>query len=471
MTWVTFDVNPENLPANLRVQEWQGKPMFWQDPDGTIRTAPNGPVAQTTYIDRDTGIEKSYFDDPEKPAWDTSKPATSPIVTSQAYGGYLGGLDLANIADWEPYRQLMGQASNAVLADRGDNSMLGFLKDKGLMAFLGPLVAGGISSAIAPGATAATGPAGGIDFLAANDAVTGGLLGGGSQSAVPGFLSSTADLAGLNPANWITNAAVPAAGSGGLTIPGMTVDLANSANLIPTSGAGGSLGGLPNIPTGGIDFLKANDAVTGGNPLSTASGGATATSSATGGSAATKWLADKLGVSEGAIQALGAGASTLLGMYQESQKSGALNDLAQQYANYGAPSRARYEASFGPGFNVATADPAFAALKDQTSESLLRKLSATGGNPFGNPGGLIEANKQIGASLDAPWLQNYRNQNAATGGYGAFNTAAPSAAMTAAGNDNNWMSVLGGGISNILNPPQQTNASTLADLLKKYALA
>jgi 7-keto-8-aminopelargonate synthetase-like enzyme len=62
----------------------------------------------------------------------------------------------------------------------------------------------------------------------------------------------------------------------------------------------------------------------------------------------------------------------------------------------------------------------------------LRRLSATGGNPFGNPGGLIEANKQIGASLDAPWLQNYRNQNASTGGYGAFNTAAPGAAMTAA---------------------------------------
>jgi len=65
--------------------------------------------------------------------------------------------------------------------------------------------------------------------------------------------------------------------------------------------------------------------------------------------------------------------------------------------------------------------------------------------------------------LDAPSLQNYRNQNAATGGYGAFNTAAPGAAANAANSENNWLTTLATGANRLINPP-----SSLEELLKKF---
>ena len=118
---------------------------------------------------------------------------------------------------------------------------------------------------------------------------------------------------------------------------------------------------------------------------------------------------------------------------------------------FGAPSRQRYEASFAPGFDI-TQDPALKGAMDTSMQSLLRGLS-TQGNPFGNPGGMAEALKYVTGNVALPYLQNYRNQAAATGGYGAFSTAAPGAASGAIKAGGDVYADLGRGAAQLFNPP------------------
>jgi hypothetical protein len=136
--------------------------------------------------------------------------------------------------------------------------------------------------------------------------------------------------------------------------------------------------------------------------------------------------------------------------------------LARDYMGLGAPSRSRYEASFAPGFDVSKMTGLEQAM-DTSYQGLLRGLS-TQGNPYGNPGGLAEAQKYITGNLVMPTLQNYRNQNAATGGFGAFSTAAPQAAGNSIAATGNTYADLGRGISNLVNP-----TPTLDDYFRRLA--
>ena len=176
-----------------------------------------------------------------------------------------------------------------------------------------------------------------------------------------------------------------------------------------------------------------------------------------------------------AVDALGRAVPGLLGAYAANQQGDALSDIAgkedariREFMAYGAPSRDRYEASFAPGFDIGS-DPALKGAMDTTSDTLLRRLSATGGNPFGNPSGMIEANKSVLNNVALPYLQNYRNQNASTGGYGAFNTTAAGGGNTNAlnmaglGADKTMWNSLGLAADQAFGAPQ----TSLADLLKK----
>jgi hypothetical protein len=149
-----------------------------------------------------------------------------------------------------------------------------------------------------------------------------------------------------------------------------------------------------------------------------------------------------------------------LGAYGSSKQADTLNNLAQQYMAFGAPSRNRYEGSFAPGFSMAN-EPGYAGAMKSASDAVLASLSAKGGNPYGDPHALIEANKAILDGTALPALYNYRNQNASTGGYGAFNTAAPGAALGAANAEGNIYNAIGYGLNNVLNPQP-----TIADLIK-----
>jgi len=141
-----------------------------------------------------------------------------------------------------------------------------------------------------------------------------------------------------------------------------------------------------------------------------------------------------------------------------------LKSLADKADAYGAPSRARYEASYAPGFDLASADPGYAGALDSASQGQMRALS-TKGNPFGNPGGLIEAQKQVVNGTALPALNTYRNQNANTGAIGSLAASAPAAATNAIGSNANMYNAIGSGIAGLTNPPQ-TGTQSLSDFLK-----
>lgn len=159
-------------------------------------------------------------------------------------------------------------------------------------------------------------------------------------------------------------------------------------------------------------------------------------------------------------QLAGGALPSLLGAYASNEQTKTLRDLAQQYADYGAPSRARYEASMTPGF-----DPnqiaGYAGALDTAANALQRRLS-TQGNPFGNPGGQIEANKQIVAGTALPAIQDYQRMNAGTGGLANLAAAYPQTQLAAAGSQGNTYNAIGYGVDQVLNGPK----TSLNDLLK-----
>ena len=99
---------------------------------------------------------------------------------------------------------------------------------------------------------------------------------------------------------------------------------------------------------------------------------------------------------------------------------------------------------------------------DTAANALQRRLS-TQGNPYGNPGGQIEANKQILAGTALPAIQNYQNQNANTGGLGALAAAYPQTQTAAVGSNANIYNSIGSAIGNVTN-----TQTSLADLYKLF---
>lgn len=187
----------------------------------------------------------------------------------------------------------------------------------------------------------------------------------------------------------------------------------------------------------------------------------TAANTLAGGSALSRILAGNGSATDADwLQILGTGAATGLGLYGANQQAGALNDLADKYMAIGAPSRARYEATFAPDFKPQDI-PGYQGAIDTSMQSLLRQISAKDGNPWGSPGGTTEALKYVTGNVGLPAIQQYRNQLAATGGYGAFNSAAPGAATGAVGAQGNVYNVLGAGIADLTQPRQRYSLSDM----------
>lgn len=144
-------------------------------------------------------------------------------------------------------------------------------------------------------------------------------------------------------------------------------------------------------------------------------------------------------------------ASTGLGIAGSQHAANAYGGLADQYMQFGAPSRARYEASMSPGFDPTTI-PGYSGAIDTASRGILARLSATGGNPYGNPGGLIEANRQIISGTALPAIQDYQRLNAGTGGYAGFNAAAPATSAAQIGAQGGVYNAIGSGLAGLMNP-------------------
>ena len=205
------------------------------------------------------------------------------------------------------------------------------------------------------------------------------------------------------------------------------------------------------LPTGMSPGMSPADAAAAGAGAANVGAGAAATTGTTALSrviaALTAGTAPSL---DDALTVFGQAAPSVLAMIASGNQADALKGLSEQFAAYGAPSRARYEASFAPGFMP----PEVQTSIDAATETGLRKLSASGGNPFGNPSGLAELNRFVTGNVALPAIQQYRNQQAATGGYGAFNAAAPGAAANSIGADSNIWNAAGYGLGQLFNPPQ-----------------
>lgn len=158
--------------------------------------------------------------------------------------------------------------------------------------------------------------------------------------------------------------------------------------------------------------------------------------------------------------ALTKGAPAVLGAIGANQQANSLSDLAKQYMDLGAPSRARYEASFAPGFTMAN-DPGYQGALDQSAKATLHGLSVNG-NPAGSPNAWNRSLQDLYDKTAYPALQNFRNTNANAGGIATLQTAAPAAATGAINAQSNIFNAVGAGANDIFNP-QPSLAQTMAE--------
>jgi len=325
---------------------------------------------------------------------------------------------------------------------------------------LGPLVGGG-----AVGTGIAGGAVGGATNSVINDqpllesVALGGALGGlgGYAAEQFGWGGST----GVSEADWSAGnyqgGGNPYDAEAALTISPSEIGMEGAANYspseIPMEGAAGAIA-APGAP----GSLGTVGAVAGGGAA--AVGGAAAAS----GSALERVLNGTASNTDW-ISLLGNLGAAGLGFAGASQASDKLDALARDYMALGAPSRERYEASFAPNFDIKTL-PGLQQSMDTSADTLLRKLSATGGNPYGNPGGLTEAQNYITGNVALPALQEYRRLNAGSGGLAALTSAAPGAATGSISAGSGRFDAVGGALADITNPRRN-----LFDYLNRQGLA
>lgn len=306
-----------------------------------------------------------------------------------------------------------------------------------------------------------TNAASSLESILGGNASTGASSGGGLANVSSGFgdVPPSLGMSGAGGGSFAGSAVPPSLGG---TVAGIGGSLAPSAAAFAPLG----LSALGSAATGAAGAAGAG----------AATGAATGAAGATGAAASAATLA-KIMRGEGTLEdflSIGLKAAPgVIGAFGANAQGDAMRDLIsadtaryQQNFNLGAPSRERYEASFAPGFDLSAADPALRGAMDTTMDTLLRRLS-TEGNPFGNPGGLAEANEYVMGNVALPALQNYRTLNANTGGYSGYNNSAASGpnmnlqtgALQA---DTNVWNSLGAATSDVFNP-----RSSFEDVLRR----
>ena len=284
----------------------------------------------------------------------------------------------------------------------------------------------------------------GVAFIGGGAALTGGLGGlfGGGE------LASNTALPAMNGAGY--SGAVGGAGGAGASmsaLPSLNT-LSSGASLLNAVGGESNMGfngGEAGLPTTGVTVPSSF------GEGAAAIGTGTALSRILDGTAKT---ADFLSVG-------GAALPGLLGAFASSKQADTLKGLADEYKAFGAPSRARYESSFAPGFSMAS-DPGFTDALDQSAKATLHGLSVNG-NPAGSPNAWATTLDDLYKKNAYPALQQYRGQNAATSGIANFNAAAPGAQTGQLQANANIFNGIGSAIGNVTNP-----APTLADIMRQF---
>lgn len=159
------------------------------------------------------------------------------------------------------------------------------------------------------------------------------------------------------------------------------------------------------------------------------------------------------------------GAPAAAGAYGASQQAEAYKELANKYMALGEPSRARYEASFQPGFSMAN-EPGFSDALALTTKETLHQLSPEMGNPAGSPNAWAQTLKDVSAKFTMPALNEYRRLNAGAGGLASLTAAAPGAESAGIKAQGGVYDSLGAGLADVFNPPR-----SLSDILREMRRA
>jgi hypothetical protein len=145
-----------------------------------------------------------------------------------------------------------------------------------------------------------------------------------------------------------------------------------------------------------------------------------------------------------------------------------MRDMQDRYLALGAPSRARLEASYQPGFSVFD-DAATRDAATRAADISARSYSATAGNPFGSPTAQSGIYQNVLAGVGLPQLNTYRSQNASSGQLG-LNTAGTASGALAGSTDNLYNS-LGYGLNALTNGGNNNNLQgILSQLQNQYRL-
>jgi hypothetical protein len=289
------------------------------------------------------------------------------------------------------------------------------------------------------------------------EVLAGGLaLGGTLAAGLSGIGAGTAASAGGTAAGAATSAEGVALGSG------LTPGVAGAAGLTP--GAAGASGVAAAAPVG-TSLAPGYFAAETLAPVAAGSGAAFGGSSgASGGGSAITPSGTGTGVSGGTLANLALGIPGALGAVASSQQADAYKDLARDYMAVGAPARARFEASYAPGFSMED-DPGYKEALEQAAKATLHGLSV-GGNPAGSPNAWAQSLTDLYKNQSYRALQDYRNQNASAGGMGALTAAAPSASGSAISAQGNVFNSIGAAANDIFNPPK-----TLTQILREIRAA
>jgi hypothetical protein len=376
-------------------------------------------------------------------------PNSSPWDKAQAVEKHYGIETLAQLSNQGYFGDYAAELNPYIAARQREANDAGFTiggNKLGLWPVTLGMAAGGLYSSLAGGTTSAaaaptatgvgSSTATQVGMVGATDAAIGGL------GSVPGSTSAFDQLA--QGGNTMTDVPLVGDGGGSLANYEAAVDAQYGTPLLGQSAGGGTIVGTGVPASGGAAGIGGSVA-----------GGAGA---AVGGTALSRIL-DGTATAADYLSMAGNLGGAALGYLGADQQADAYSALAQQYMNIGAPSRARYEASYAPGFSM-NLDPGYKDALDQTTKSFLHKASVTG-NPVDSPNAWMQTLKDVNSTFAYPALQDFRRMNANAGGLSRFADAAPGAASGAINADAGKLNAIGYGVGNIFNPP-----TTLEQLLK-----
>ncbi len=220
---------------------------------------------------------------------------------------------------------------------------------------------------------------------------------------------------------------------------------------------------LPLTPPGGPPGTQGTTPITPGTQpgapvtdLSTAASAADIARIGTGATAAGTALSRLLGLTQEQADLLSLGGTAgkmILDWIAGDEAQGTLEDYLNRQQAGSAPSLARFNESFAPGFTVPGSDERLARRWDIG----LRQGSARAGNVMDNPGVLAQINRDIALDTQLPELQEYRRVNLAGSGIANMNAAAPQMTLASIANQGNTYGSMGYGLGELLNQakPQQ----------------